>query len=107
MKKTYHDEIIKTFLNNLQHFDDYFNFSIDTILTNVYIQKGEIDIILESYKGERALIEVKENAKNMHKFLSKQINTYKKHNPHASIYLLLGRETKSLNHKDFILKQYI
>lgn len=107
MKKTYHDEIINTFLNNLHQFNDYFNFSIDATLTNKHIQKGEIDIILEGDKGERALIEVKENAKNMYKFLSKQINTYKKYDSCASIYLLLGCESKSLNCKDFTLKQYI
>lgn len=109
MNNLYHNELIKTFCNNLDYFQNYFSFEIKSYKINVfYHPKTEIDIILQgkNKKNQIALIEVKSNFNGQGKFLQNQFSNYRKYNKNASIYLLVGNKEESLNLEDLTLQKY-
>ena len=107
MKDNYHDSIIKTFCEHIDSFEKDIGFLVKNIETNVYLDsKGELDIVLEGYSDEKALIEVKSNNGLMGKFLTKQFEIYQDYDSKASIFLLYGTKEESLKIEDLTLKKF-
>ncbi|MBT3836351.1 hypothetical protein HOD05_05600 [Candidatus Woesearchaeota archaeon] len=106
MKALYHDRVVGIFCDNLDYFKEQIGFPVKKTKTGIYFPKGEIDILLEGFEREQALIEVKSHHGLMGKFLTKQFQAYRGYNPNASIYLLCGTNDLSLNVEDFTLRRY-
>jgi len=104
MIESYHNQIIQTFKDNLGYFEPVLGFPIKQTQSGIYFHPfGEIDLIVDGFTNERCLIEVKSNNGATGKFLHKQFKVYRKFDPNASIYLLLGTTNCSLNLEELTL----
>lgn len=107
MNENYHNQIIDLFCKNIDYFKNNFDFPIKEIYTKIYFHPyTEIDIVIEGLEGERALLEVKSNSGLMSKFTGKQFQNYRKYDPNASVYLLMGTKDQSIDINDFKLIQF-
>lgn len=106
MGNSYHNQVLETFLEEIETFTDRLNFKPLRAETNIQLgSRGEIDILLYG-ENQRGLIEVKSHSGLANKFKTKQFKIYREYDPEARVYLLLGDSGKSLNPKKFHLKQY-
>ncbi len=102
----YHDQIIRTILENPQKLEQLLGYTPTKILSEHKIGNGDIDIYVQGPKEQNAIFEIKGHSGLVNHYLRRQLPKYQERFPLARQFCVTGTSNKSLNIEDFNFQEY-
>lgn len=106
LKIKYHDQIIRTILENPQTLEQILGYIPVKILPEFKIGNGDIDIYVQGPNAQNAIFEVNGHPGLINHYLRKQLPKYQQRFPLARQFCITGTSNKSLNINDFNFHEY-